>query len=63
VITPELVLQSIALYPGNVYLQREWVRAVLLVRSTHRGWLLEHPIPRDEPSPLYEPPRVIALTA
>ena len=30
-----------ALYPRDPYLQREWVRAVRLVRATSRGWQLE----------------------
>lgn len=38
---PDLILQAIRLYPGNVYLQREWMRAVEVVRATERGWLLD----------------------
>ena len=32
------------LFPRNPYLQTEWVRAVLLVRGTSRGWVLERPL-------------------
>lgn len=28
-------------FPGNAYLQGEWVRAVELVRSTDRGWVAD----------------------
>ena len=38
---PDLILQAIRLYPGNVYLQREWMRAVEVVRGSKRGWLLD----------------------
>jgi hypothetical protein len=31
------------LFPDNEYMQREWLRAVAVVRSTKRGWLLDHP--------------------
>lgn len=29
------------LYPGDMYLQAEWLRAVRVVRSTQNGWLLD----------------------
>lgn len=46
-----LILQAIRLWPDNVYLQREWLRAVALVRSTRKGWLLDtHPIPQPVPN-------------
>ena len=32
------------LYPDSEYLQREWRRAVAVVRSTKKGWLLEQPV-------------------
>ncbi len=28
-------------YPDDEYLQREWMRAVALVRKTKRGWVLD----------------------
>jgi hypothetical protein len=31
------------LYPDDRYLQQQWLRAVRLVRTTARGWLLEAP--------------------
>jgi len=31
------------LYPGDAYLQQQWLRGVQLVRTTARGWLLEVP--------------------
>ena len=33
-------------YPDNDYLQREWLRAVRLVRRTTRGWRLDNPAGR-----------------
>ena len=33
-----------AIYPGSLYLQAEWLRAVKLVRRTHGGWLLDNPV-------------------
>lgn len=34
------------LYPGNVYLQDEWRRAVAVVRSTRSGWLMDQKVAR-----------------
>lgn len=34
------------LYPDNVTLQREWIRAVSVVRRTRKGWLLERELHR-----------------
>ncbi len=31
-------------YPRSEALQREWLRAVAVVRSTRRGWLLDQPV-------------------
>lgn len=36
------------LYPSNFYLQREWLRAITVVRSTRLGWKLDKPIKRGE---------------
>ena len=33
-------------YPDEDYLQREWLRAVGVVRRTTRGWRLDNPIKR-----------------
>jgi len=38
------------LYPGNVYLQQQWLRGVQLVRTTARGWLLDPPPLRVTPA-------------
>jgi ketosteroid isomerase-like protein len=35
------------LYPHSDYLQAEWRRAVSVVRSTARGWLLDQPAQRQ----------------
>lgn len=32
------------LWPQSPALQHEWLRAVAVVRSTSRGWLLERPV-------------------
>jgi len=33
-------------YPDSEYLQREWIRAVRVVRATKRGYVLDlHPLP------------------
>ena len=34
------------LYPHSEYLQREWLRAVAVVRATTRGWVRDHMVPR-----------------
>lgn len=36
-------------YPDDPYLQREWIRAVGVVRRTSRGWLLDRRAPRVAP--------------
>lgn len=36
------------LYPGDDYLQREWLRAVAVVRSTRNGWHLDQPVERKQ---------------
>ena len=41
-----LVARAKRLWPNDPYLQREWVRAVGVVLSTKRGWLLSWPQPR-----------------
>ncbi len=33
-------------YPDDPYLQREWIRAVGVVRRSARGWLLDNPARR-----------------
>jgi hypothetical protein len=53
------VMHAMRLYPTNVYLQSEWLRAITTVRATARGWVLEPPIPHPVPL-LYDPPRIIA---
>lgn len=35
------------LYPGNAYLQEEWRRAVSVVRSTSRGWVIDRKVERQ----------------
>lgn len=41
-----------ALYPAHPHLQREWLRAVDVVRTTARGWGLDAPPLRlPEPAP------------
>jgi len=39
----DLALHARALYPHDPYLQQQWIRAVRLVRTTARGWLLDPP--------------------
>lgn len=41
--TETLPARAARLYPDSPYLQAEWLRAVRLVRSTSRGWLLDPP--------------------
>ncbi len=40
----QLQERAAALYPRSPYLQAAWIRAVLLVRGTTRGWVLERPL-------------------
>ena len=41
-----LAQRAARLYPESAYLQREWMRAVALVRRTSGGWLLDRPTKR-----------------
>jgi len=34
-------------YPDNEFLQREWLRAVDVVRRSKRGWRLDNPLGRQ----------------
>ncbi len=36
------------LFPESEYLQREWRRAVGVVRKTSRGWLLDKPVKKGK---------------
>lgn len=36
-----LLARAQRLWPDNDYLQREWLRAVRVVRNTRRGWLAD----------------------
>lgn len=38
-----LAERAAALWPQSPELQRRWLRAVAVVRSTRRGWLLDKP--------------------
>lgn len=42
----ELLAQAERLYPDSPYLQKAWLRAVAIVRTTARGWLLDAPVVR-----------------
>lgn len=42
-----LAAMAARLYPDSQYLQREWLRAVALVRSTARGWILDRKVVRQ----------------
>ena len=42
----EMQAKAARLYPHSEHLQREWVRAVSVVRRTHRGWVLDQPVTR-----------------
>jgi hypothetical protein len=46
--TPQPIDRAARLFPESEYLQREWRRAVAVVRRTSRGWLLDKPIARQE---------------
>ena len=41
-----LMARAESAYPDNERLQREWLRAVGVVRRTTRGWRLDNPIKR-----------------
>jgi hypothetical protein len=41
-----LLLRAQRLWPDSERNQREWLRAVRVVRSTSRGWLLDRPVQR-----------------
>lgn len=41
-----LAERAARLYPCDDYLQREWIRAVRVVRATTNGWQLDRPVPR-----------------
>ena len=38
---------AMRLYPDNDYLQREWMRAVIVVRKSSKGWLLKRKVKRN----------------
>ena len=35
-----------SLYPGDAYLQQQWMRAMRLVQTTAHGWVLDAPVVR-----------------
>lgn len=41
-----LIERARRLYPDSDYLQAEWLRAVMIVRESERGWVLEVHQPR-----------------
>lgn len=43
-----LAERAARLWPDSERNQREWVRAVTVVRRTRRGWLLDHPVTRRQ---------------
>jgi Arc/MetJ-type ribon-helix-helix transcriptional regulator len=45
--TVALVRRAIRLWPNNETMQREWLRAVGVVRSTSRGWLLDRRVTQE----------------
>lgn len=45
-----LVQQAARLWPGNSEMQLRWLRAVVRVRATRRGWILDARVPRKEPA-------------
>lgn len=45
----ELQQRASRLWPDSDYLQREWLRAVRVVRQTGGGWLLDRRIARSVP--------------
>ena len=40
---PQQQDKAALLFPESPYLQREWRRAVAVVRKTARGWILDAP--------------------
>jgi len=42
-----LLRRAVRAWPKNKPMQREWLRAVHVVRSTSRGWLLDKPIQQE----------------
>lgn len=42
-----LTPQAERLWPHCPYLQREWIRAVAVVRSTKAGWVVDRRVPRE----------------
>lgn len=45
-VDPRLAMRAARLWPESPALQREWLRAISVVRSTQRGWLLERIVER-----------------
>lgn len=43
-----LVQRAKRLWPDSPTHQREWLRAVAVVRRTRRGWLLDQPVTNKE---------------
>lgn len=42
----DLMARAVKNYPDSEYLQREWLRAVGVVRRSRNGWLLERKVAR-----------------
>lgn len=42
-----LMRRAVKLWPKNKPLQREWLRAIHVVRQTSRGWRLDNPVQRN----------------
>jgi hypothetical protein len=45
----ELQQRAARLWPDSDYLQREWLRAVRVVRQSGGGWLLDRRVARSAP--------------
>ncbi len=50
--TPELQAQAERLWPGDPDKQAKWMKAVLTVRKTSGGWLIDHKVPKV-PAPAF----------
>jgi hypothetical protein len=45
---PDLNVKAKQLWPTSERLRREWLRAVFVVRSTARGWVVDRQMPKLE---------------
>jgi hypothetical protein len=47
--TKSLPARAARLFPDAPALQRKWIAAVAVVRGTKTGWVMDRPVPKEQP--------------